>query len=312
MDILQISYFSKVYETTNYAHAAESLCVSRQGLRKVMRNLEREVGQPLFVNVANRLQPTEAAHRLYKASRAFVEGFRELEDAVAAMKLSQKTEVRLGGTYDSDDVFTTAEWRAFRSYPTEEHDINVKLRYVRGSRRTLLAALLDGSLDYAHVVFTELDETRFECRIAREGRIFLTMRSDHPLAARAAVTIEDLRGVPLSMHCEGNGVADLMLREAQARGVALDVVRSDNELPLRLADAEDGRAATLTYLPLDDDPRHPNLVSAPFEEPALAWKYGVVARRGAGDSYMMRYFAGEEIDWPAIVREIDERKEKTG
>ena len=31
MDILQISYFSKVYETTNYAHAAESLCVSRQG-----------------------------------------------------------------------------------------------------------------------------------------------------------------------------------------------------------------------------------------------------------------------------------------
>lgn len=99
MDILQISYFSKVYETTNYAHAAESLCVSRQGLRKVMRNLEREVGQPLFVNVANRLQPTEAAHRLYKASRTFVEGFRELEDAVAAMKLSQKTEVRLGGTY---------------------------------------------------------------------------------------------------------------------------------------------------------------------------------------------------------------------
>lgn len=96
MDILQISYFSKVYETTNYAHAAESLCVSRQGLRKVMRNLEREVGQPLFVNVANRLQPTEAAHRLYKASRAFVEGFRELEDAVAAMKFSQKTEVRLG------------------------------------------------------------------------------------------------------------------------------------------------------------------------------------------------------------------------
>ena len=81
MDILQISYFSKVYETTNYAHAAESLCVSRQGLRKVMRNLEREVGQPLFVNVANRLQPTEAAHRLYKASRTFVEGFRELEDA---------------------------------------------------------------------------------------------------------------------------------------------------------------------------------------------------------------------------------------
>lgn len=188
----------------------------------------------------------------------------------------------------------------------------MKLRYVRGSRPTLLAALLDGSLDYAHVVFTELDETRFECRIAREGRIFLTMRSDHPLAARAAVTIEDLRGVPLSMHCEGNGVADLMLREAQARGVALDVVRSDNELPLRLADAEDGRAATLTYLPLDDDPRHPNLVSVPYEEPALAWKYCVVARRGAGDSYMMRYFAGEEIDWPAIVREIDERKEKTG
>ena len=132
----------------------------------------------LFVNVANRLQPTEAAHRLYKASRTFVEGFRELEDAVAAMKLSQKTEVRLGGTYDSDDVFTTAEWRAFRSYPTEEHDINVKLRYVRGSRPTLLAALLDGSLDYAHVVFTGgRDAVRMSHR--HRGRIFLTCGGDH-------------------------------------------------------------------------------------------------------------------------------------
>lgn len=305
MDILQIGYFSRVYETLNYAHAAEGLCVSRQGLRKVVHNLEREVGQPLFVNVANRLQPTDTAHRLYGASRTFVRGFRELEDAVTAMKLAQDQVVRLGSTYDADDVFTLAERRAFRSYPTEQHDINVKLVNLRGSRPEMLGGLLDGSVDYVHVVFADLDESLFEYRLAREGCIYLTMAADDPLAGREAVTLEDVRDRPLSLHREGNGVTDLVLAEANRRGIALDVVRRDNEQASRLAEAQDGRSLTFTYRPMDDAPDYPGLASAPLDEPSLRWRYGIVAKKGLGDPYLMRYFAGEEIDWPAIVRQFD-------
>lgn len=306
MDILQISYFSKVYETLNYAHAAESLCVSRQGLRKVVRNLEREVGQPLFVNVANHLQPTEAAHGLYDASHAFVRGFRELEDAVTVMKLSQESVVRLGSTYDADDVFSPAELHAFRAYPTEAHGINIRLVNVKGSRSEMLEGLLSGTVDYVHAVFTELNESLFECRLAREGRIYLTVAVDHELADRDFIGLDDLRGRPVSIHAERNGVADLIALETARRGIALDIVRRDNELAVRLREAQDGRAATFTYRPMDDAPDFPGLVSIPFAEPNLTWRYGVVARKGGGDSYMMRYFAGEEIDWDAIARRFGE------
>ena len=65
MDILHLRYFSSVYESLNYSKSATDLFVSRQALRQAMQNLEREIGQTLFRNEANKLVATSAANLLY-------------------------------------------------------------------------------------------------------------------------------------------------------------------------------------------------------------------------------------------------------
>lgn len=302
MDILQIRYFSKVYETLNYAQAAEALMVSRQGLRKVIHNLEREVGQALFVNEANRLKCTMAAQTLYAGSRAFVRGFRELEDSVTMMKLAQEQVIYLGSTYDSDSVFTDTERKVFRSLPLEEHGLGVKVVYGRGSTSYLLGALLDGSIDYAHIVFSDLDDSLYDYRIALKGKLYVTVSEGHPLAAQQSVSMTDLEGVPISLFSRGDGVSEAVLTEARRCGVTLDVVRWDNDQRTRLDDVQEGTSATFTYRPVDSDDGV-GLVSIPFENPALSWNYAVVAKKGMGDPYLMRFFAGEEVDWPWIAEQ---------
>lgn len=58
VDILHLRYFSSVYESLNYSKSATDLFVSRQALRQAMQNLEREIGQTLFRNEANKLVAT--------------------------------------------------------------------------------------------------------------------------------------------------------------------------------------------------------------------------------------------------------------
>lgn len=54
MNQKQLQYFVTVYQTQNIKTAADTLFVSRQGVSKVIRLLEEELGQPLFIRSIKR------------------------------------------------------------------------------------------------------------------------------------------------------------------------------------------------------------------------------------------------------------------
>lgn len=58
MNQKQLQYFVTVYQTQNIKTAADRLFVSRQGVSKVIRLLEEELGQPLFVRSIKGVMPT--------------------------------------------------------------------------------------------------------------------------------------------------------------------------------------------------------------------------------------------------------------
>lgn len=272
MDILQVRYFSKVYETLNYAHAAEQLYVSRQALRKVIHNVEREVGQPLFRNVANQLQATPAADRLYEISRGAVRGFGELEDGLASMKLARAGILRVGFTYDSNAVFSRSEHEAFVSLPGSHHPVDpASLRSRTGSKDEILRLLLRGDLDYAHVLGCTFDRSLFDCQVARTGRLHLIVHLSSPLAARGSVSIDDLAGVGVSIPTEGNDIAELLVTQARLHGFELQVIRYDPSLHRRLVTGVHG-----AHGPRGDVRRAP--VRLRVRRPCRLWCPG---RRGA-------------------------------
>ncbi len=303
MDILHIRYFSTVYETLNYAQAAEQLYVSRQALRKVVHTLEREVGRPLFQNVANHLQATPAADHLYRISREAVRGFSVLEDGLAAMKLARDGILRVGVGHDCDAVFSRSEHEAFHSLPDDQHPVNpARMRFRSGSKDELSRLLLQGNLDYAHVVGCAFDRRLFDCQLARTGRLHLVVHEANPLASKEQVCMDDLSRCKVSLPSEGNDVTELLTAQARLRGFELDVVRYDPSLHHRLSDAQCGHAACIGYLSTRYSRIAPNTVSIPFAEEFMNWNYCVLAKKGMGDPLVMRYFAGLEVDWDGYIR----------
>ena len=224
MDILHIRYFSTVYETLNYAQAAEQLYVSRQALRKVVHTLEREVGQPLFQNVSNHLQATPAADRLYQISREAVRGFSVLEDGLASMKLAREGILRVGMGHDHGAVFSRSEYEAFHSLPDDRHPVNpARMRFRSGSKDELSRLLLHGDLDYAHVVGCVFDRRLFDCQVARTGRLHLVVHEADPLASKDQVCVAGAHQEVRLGHVGDVGRGDLDGVDQARVGVHADV-----------------------------------------------------------------------------------------
>ena len=57
MNQKQMQYFVTVYETQNIQVAADQLYVTRQGVSKVIRLLETELGQALFTRSSQQIMP---------------------------------------------------------------------------------------------------------------------------------------------------------------------------------------------------------------------------------------------------------------
>ena len=78
MDMIQLRYFLKTAQTLNYTRAAECLFISRQSLRQTLGNLEKELGQSLFINDHNRLFLTKYGEYLVHACTKVVSDFDQM------------------------------------------------------------------------------------------------------------------------------------------------------------------------------------------------------------------------------------------
>jgi DNA-binding transcriptional LysR family regulator len=293
MNIQQIRYFSVVYETLNFVHAADRLYISRQGLRSAIRSLESEIGQKLFVNDANRLKATKAAEKLYAASRPVLQSFSELEKCVIEMKSEDIERIRLGRSRGAFEIFSKSEQSVNLHVTPEDILIASKLFIREGSCKEVREWVLSGETDYAGLIATDVDERLFDYEVMCEGRIYLAVNREHPLAGRETVTVTDLRDVPICSQGPGFDVYDVVAAEAQRRGFELNLVSILSDVYSCLPYVESGMCVTLVYAQTVFPRFAPSVVCIPFEEPDFHWMYCSLAKKGMGDPYWLRSFAGK-------------------
>jgi DNA-binding transcriptional LysR family regulator len=88
MDIKQLEYFVAVVETANFTRAAERVHISQSGVSAQIRQLERELGQPLLDRSGRTVRLTDAGSVVLphaRAAIASVSGIREAVDELAGL-----------------------------------------------------------------------------------------------------------------------------------------------------------------------------------------------------------------------------------
>jgi LysR family cyn operon transcriptional activator len=204
MELRHLRYFAALAEELSFTRAAEKVHVTQSTLSHQIKQLEDELGLPLFSRIGKRVVITEAGEMLLAG---VTRGLREIDDGVRSLKETPgqpQGSLRVGSTYTFNVKFVPSCVAALlRRYPT----VSV----------TVLELPVDE-------VEEQLDQETIDVGIAyrpalRPGFIFeplyidemvLAVGLDHPFAARKRIRLVELHRQELVLQTKNSDTRHIL------------------------------------------------------------------------------------------------------
>ena len=192
MDIRTMQYYLAVVREGTISAAAQALHIAQPSLSRQMKELEQELGAPLFVRGNRKITLTEEGVVLRRRAEEMVHLMQMTQEEITQIKNHVSGAVRIGaGESASFHYLSRTASSLAQKYP------DVRFHITSGDTQDLMDALTDGLIDFA-VIFTEVDhELYHSIPLPENDRFGVLMPRDHPLARKETVRIGDLKGYPV-------------------------------------------------------------------------------------------------------------------
>ncbi len=189
----QLEYITAVTRLGSLRRAADELRLSQPALSETVRNLERELGVDLLERKRSGATMSAAGRELLPHIVGVLDAVDRLRAAAGEQHRISRT-VRLGTVNAATVPLVIPVIRDFRA----DHPLT-RVEVVGAQQSEIQRALLEGSFDLGLVNHLDGDDVpaAFEGTELLRGRPVVVVRPDSPLAARAAVSVDDLLAVPL-------------------------------------------------------------------------------------------------------------------
>ncbi|MEU7013952.1 LysR family transcriptional regulator [Streptomyces sp. NPDC046385] len=217
MELRQLRYFVSVVEEGGFTRAAARLHLAQPGLSAQIRQLEKELGQPLLDRSGRSVTPTEAGRAVLPYARAALAAADAVRETVDAYTGLLRGRVTLGMVFGATGhAFDIAAFLA--DFHADHPAVEVAL--TEDSTERMQAALLAGELDIAVLgTADEVPPPGAAFHLVIDVPLVAAVAPGDPLLARAGdtgvVPLADLRDRPLISLPRGTGV-----RAALERGCA--------------------------------------------------------------------------------------------
>lgn len=192
MEIRELKYFLAVAKEESISKAAEALFVTQPNLSRQMQNLEKEIGQKLFIRGSRKITLTDAGQLLKKRAEEIIELYNKTNRELSAPIEDISGDVYVGG---GESYAMGLIAKAARAVQTEYP--KVKFHIFSGDSATVSERLDKGLIDFG--IFIEpFDLSKYDyLRLPLTDTWGVLMKNDSPLADKEYITPEDLRDKPL-------------------------------------------------------------------------------------------------------------------
>lgn len=192
MEFRELRYFLGVAKERNITKAAELLNTTQPNLTRQMKNLEWEIGKPLFIRGKRQLLLTDAGRLLQKRAQEILELYRRTQKELLSSPSDIEGEVAVGSA-ESYSLKIIA--RAVRTM--QEKHPRIRVLITSGDAPDTVGKLDKGLLDFA-VLIESADLSAYDSLpLNRSDRWGVLVGKDDPLTERESVTKEDLLNRPL-------------------------------------------------------------------------------------------------------------------
>ncbi|MEI2418236.1 LysR family transcriptional regulator [Orrella sp. JC864] len=188
LTLRQFEYFLALAETGQVSKAALRCNVSQSSVTVALRGMEQALGVPLFVRHSKGLRLTETGERFVSHARNVTNAASRAIEDIRSAPSDVSGRLRIGVTetisaYLVPSVLATAGQR----FP------NLRIQVVESDRPSIERALLDGSIDLALLIVSNLtgnDALEYDIMLKSPRRLWT--HPDHPLQQRSKVGLHDI------------------------------------------------------------------------------------------------------------------------
>ncbi|WP_037732316.1 LysR family transcriptional regulator [Streptomyces megasporus] len=210
MELRQLRYLVTVVEEAGFTRAAERLHVAQPGVSAQVRQLEKELGQPLLDRSGRTVRLTEAGKAALPYARAALAAADGMRHVVEEYTGLLRGHVTLGlfsaaATHDLDVVSVLADFH-------DEHP-GVEITLTEDVSDRMITALHHGELDVAVIGLTGEEPPGVSLQVVIDEPLVVAVPPDDPLASpadRASVTLDALRDRTLISLPRGTGLRGVL------------------------------------------------------------------------------------------------------
>ncbi|SDX75678.1 DNA-binding transcriptional regulator, LysR family [Allochromatium warmingii] len=211
LSLRQLRVFEAVARHNSYTRAAAELHLSQPAASMQVRQLEDEIGLPLFERLGKQVVLTEAGREVFQSSRLINQSLREMQEVLESLKGVSRGSLRIA-------VASTVNYFAPRLLAIfQQRHPKIGLRLDVTNRESLVQMLDSNSVDLV-LMGVPPRNVEVESEAFMDNPLVIIAPPDHPLAGERTIPLARLAEETFVMREEGSGTRQAMERFFSERG----------------------------------------------------------------------------------------------
>lgn len=214
LTLRQLKVFSSVARHLNFTRAAEEMHLTQPAVSMQIKQVEENVGLPLFEHIGKQLYLTEAGREMYHYSRVVAQQLDEAESVIDALKGVQRGRLAIA-------VASTANYfapRLLAAFSEQHPSVTISLDVT--NREGLITQLENNDKDLV-IMGRPPAAMDLVAEVFTENPLVIIAPLAHPLVQRKQIPLADLQNATFVVREQGSGTRIAMERFFSEQGVRL-------------------------------------------------------------------------------------------
>ncbi len=276
MEIRQLRAFVSIAETRTFTAAALRVHVTQAAISMQIRQLEREIGLPLFIRTPRRVVLTEAGEKLLDRAHSILRDHDAALAELSELAGAEHGRLRLGSASGmvSADPLPLILGRLKELHPHAEISVT------SGTSEELVKCLLSGDLDMAFVSLP-VEARNIETEVLSRDQLVAIASPKHELADKRVVSAFALAGERLILGERGGNTRRLIDEFFAEAGLKPSVVMElSRQAAIKNMVSADMGVGIVPFSTAREDVEQGRLVRWWIEGARINWELGVARLSG--------------------------------
>jgi DNA-binding transcriptional LysR family regulator len=217
MELWQLEVFMAVAGEKSFSRAGQKLGRTQPAISAAIKQLENELGEPLFDRMGKGVRLASAGELLQDYARRLLRLRDEAVEAVGELRGLSRGTLRLGANETTCLYLLPEVLGDFkRSHPFIHVDIH------RAISRSITERVIDGALDFG-IITLPARSPKLEAITIHRDELTLIVGPAHRLAERKTVRMKALEDEPFILHRVGTTTRERLARHFDGGGVKIKV-----------------------------------------------------------------------------------------